>query len=174
MLGKFHRVLEGGLAILIPILDQITYVKVLKEVAVAVESQSAITADNVTLRLDGVLYYKILDPYKASYGIENAEYAITQLAQTAMRAEIGMMTLDKTLAERAVLNSRIVSAMNQASQEWGIQCLRYEVYLSEHTHSFNSFIFPLDKRYNPTRQCGRSHASASLCREKEESRNLRV
>ena len=97
--------------------------------AVAVESQSAITADNVTLRLDGVLYYKILDPFKASYGIENAEYAITQLAQTAMRAEIGQMTLDKTLAERALLNSRIVAAMNQASQEWGIQCLRYEASL---------------------------------------------
>lgn len=132
--------MEGGLAILIPFLDQITYVKVLKEVAVAVESQSAITADNVTLRLDGVLYYKILDPYKASYGIENAEYAVTQLAQTAMRAEIGQMTLDKTLAERAVLNSRIVSAMNQASQEWGIQCLRYEVCYIDYPSFFSSLI----------------------------------
>ncbi|KAJ3335691.1 hypothetical protein HDU91_002073, partial [Kappamyces sp. JEL0680] len=126
-MGKFDRVLEGGLAILVPILDSITYVKTLKEVAVGIPSQAAITADNVTLNLDGVLYYKIFDPYRASYGIENAEFAITQLAQTAMRAEIGQMTLDKTLAERALLNTRIVAAMNAASEEWGIKCLRYEI-----------------------------------------------
>ena len=81
-MGKFHRILEPGLAILIPFLDSISYVKTLKEVTVEVPSQSAITQDNVTVELDGVLYYRILDPYKASYGVENAEFAITQLVLT--------------------------------------------------------------------------------------------
>ncbi len=83
-MGKFHQILQPGLAILLPVLDQIKYVKTLKEVAVAVPSQSAITQDNVTLSLDGVLYYKIFDAYKASYGIDDSDYAIAQLAQTAM------------------------------------------------------------------------------------------
>ncbi|KAJ3255709.1 hypothetical protein HK103_006076 [Boothiomyces macroporosus] len=126
-MGKFHSILSPGLAILLPFLDTIKYVKNLKEVAVAIPSQSAITQDNVTLALDGVLYYKIFDAYKASYGIDDCEYAITQLAQTTMRAEIGQMTLDKTLAERSHLNQRIVQSMNQAASEWGIQCLRYEI-----------------------------------------------
>merc|ERR1719354_202250 len=124
-MGKYNRTLEGGLAILIPVLDKITYCQTLKEVAVGIKPQPAITADNVTIRLDGVLYYKIVDPLKASYGIENAEYAVTQLAQTAMRSEIGQMTLDKTLSERSTLNQRIVESMNNASTEWGIKCLRY-------------------------------------------------
>ncbi|KAG2228062.1 hypothetical protein INT45_009108 [Circinella minor] len=126
-MGKFHRMLEPGLNILVPILDRIKYVKSLKETAIEVPSQSAITQDNVTLELDGVLYYKIMDPFKASYGVEDAEFAITQLAQTTMRAEIGQMTLDRTLAERAHLNANIVDAINSASEDWGIQCLRYEI-----------------------------------------------
>jgi regulator of protease activity HflC (stomatin/prohibitin superfamily) len=84
-------------------------------------------SDNVTLELDGVLYFRIVDPFKASYGVEDAEFAITQLAQTTMRAEIGQMTLDKTLAERAHLNSNIVLAINSAAEDWGIRCLRYEI-----------------------------------------------
>ncbi|KAJ3268129.1 hypothetical protein HDV01_003383 [Terramyces sp. JEL0728] len=116
-MGKFHSILSPGLAILLPVLDTIKYVKNLKEVAVAIPSQSAITQDNVTLSLDGVLYYKIYDAYKASYGIDDCEYAITQLAQTTMRAEIGQMTLDRTLAERSHLNQCIVQSMNQASYE---------------------------------------------------------
>ena len=83
-MGKFDRILEPGLAILIPVLDSIRYVQNLKEVAVEIPSQSAITQDNVTLQIDGVLYYRIVDAYKASYGVENADYAITQLAQTTM------------------------------------------------------------------------------------------
>ncbi|KAI9313444.1 hypothetical protein BX666DRAFT_1864341 [Dichotomocladium elegans] len=121
-MGKFHRMLEPGLNILVPVIDRIKYVKSLKETAIEVPSQSAITQDNVTLELDGVLYYRI-----ASYGVEDAEFAITQLAQTTMRAEIGQMTLDRTLAERAHLNANIVDAINSAADDWGIRCLRYEI-----------------------------------------------
>ncbi|KND00434.1 uncharacterized protein SPPG_04753 [Spizellomyces punctatus DAOM BR117] len=126
-MGKFHRILEPGLAILVPVLDRIRYVKSLKEVAVEIPSQSAITHDNVTLELDGVLYYRVVDPYKASYGVEDAEFAVAQLAQTTMRAEIGQMTLDRTLAERTQLNFNIVNAINSAAADWGIKCLRYEI-----------------------------------------------
>ncbi|KAG2194878.1 hypothetical protein INT47_002672 [Mucor saturninus] len=126
-MGKFDRMLEPGLNILIPFLDRIKYVKSLKETAIEVPSQSAITQDNVTLELDGVLYFRCIDPFKASYGVEDAEFAITQLAQTTMRAEIGQMTLDRTLAERAHLNSNIVDAINSAAEDWGIRCLRYEI-----------------------------------------------
>ncbi|KAJ1963455.1 Stomatin [Dipsacomyces acuminosporus] len=126
-MGKFSRILDPGLAVLVPFLDRIAYTQSLKEVAVEIPTQSAITQDNVTLELDGVLYYKVVDPYKASYGVANAEFSITQLAQTTMRAEIGQMTLDTTLAERNTLNHNIVNAINAASESWGIACLRYEI-----------------------------------------------
>ncbi|KAJ3027506.1 UNVERIFIED_CONTAM: hypothetical protein HDU68_003694 [Siphonaria sp. JEL0065] len=125
--GKFHKILEPGLAILIPFIDRIKYVQSLKENAVEIPTQSAITHDNVTLEIDGVLYYKIEDAYKASYGVENAEFAVSQLAQTTMRAEIGQLTLDRTLAERTQLNHNIVNAINTAAFDWGIRCLRYEI-----------------------------------------------
>ncbi|KFA50953.1 hypothetical protein S40293_02415 [Stachybotrys chartarum IBT 40293] len=126
-MGKFNRILEPGLAILIPFLDRISYVKSLKEMAMEIPSQKAITADNVTLDLDGVLYTRVFDAYKASYGVEDAEYAITQLAQTTMRSEIGQLTLDHVLKERASLNTNITAAINDAAQAWGVTCLRYEI-----------------------------------------------
>ncbi|KAF9329698.1 Stomatin-like protein 2, mitochondrial [Podila minutissima] len=126
-MGRFHRALEPGLQILMPFLDRVRYVKSLKEVAIEIPSQSAITQDNVTLDLDGVLYFRVVDPYKASYGVEDAEFSVAQLAQTTMRAEIGQMTLDRTLAERAHLNANIVEAINSAAADWGIKCLRYEI-----------------------------------------------
>ncbi|OMH79931.1 Stomatin-like protein 2, mitochondrial [Zancudomyces culisetae] len=126
-MGKFNRILEPGLALLIPLLDRITYVQSLKEVAIEIPTQSAITQDNVTLELDGVLYYKVVDPYKASYGVLDAHFSVSQLAQTTMRAEIGQMTLDTTLAERNTLNANIVEAINTAADSWGIRCLRYEI-----------------------------------------------
>ncbi|XP_060765289.1 stomatin-like protein 2, mitochondrial [Neoarius graeffei] len=126
-MGRFHRILEPGLNVLIPILDRIRYVQSLKEIVIDVPEQSAVSLDNVTLQIDGVLYLRILDPFKASYGVEDPEYAVTQLAQTTMRSELGKLTLDKVFRERESLNSNIVHSINQASDDWGIRCLRYEI-----------------------------------------------
>ena len=125
--GKFFRLCEPGLTFLLPFVDRISYVKSLKEVTIEVPSQRAITQDNVSIEIDGVLYYRVEDPYKASYGIDDSDFAMSQLAQTTMRSEIGQLTLDRTLAERAQLNHNIVNAINAAAKEWGIQCLRYEI-----------------------------------------------
>lgn len=126
-MGRFHRILEPGLNFLIPILDRIRYVQSLKEIVINVPEQSAVSLDNVTLQIDGVLYLRIMDPYKASYGVEDPEYAVTQLAQTTMRSELGKLTLDKVFRERESLNSNIVDIINQAADFWGITCLRYEI-----------------------------------------------
>ena len=126
-MGKFNRILDPGVAILLPIVDRIAYVKSLKESAMEIPQQSAITADNVTLELDGVLYTRVFDAYKASYGVEDADYAISQLAQTTMRSEIGRLTLDHVLRERAALNTNITEAINEAARDWGVVCLRYEI-----------------------------------------------
>ena len=122
--GKFYRTLEPGLNIIIPIMDRVAYKHTLKEDAIDVNAQTAISNDNVTLLIDGVLYVKIVDPVAASYGVPNPYYAITQLAQTTMRSEIGKLPLDRTFEERDTLNLGIVSAMNQAATNWGIQCMR--------------------------------------------------
>ena len=126
-MGKFHKILEPGLNILFPVLDRIRYVQSLKEMAFEIVPQSAITADNVTLTIDGVLYLKVFDPYKASYNIENPEFSVTQLAITTMRSEIGKIQLDSVFRERESLNTIIVGAMNSATSPWGISCLRYEI-----------------------------------------------
>lgn len=125
--GKYHLTLNPGLNFLIPFIDTIKYVQVLKEMAIEVPEQHAITADNVTLKIDGVLYIKVIDPYKASYGVEDPEFAITQLAQTTMRSEIGKLALDTVFKERDTLNVYIVDALNKAADAWGIDCLRYEI-----------------------------------------------
>ncbi|XP_069672888.1 stomatin-like protein 2, mitochondrial [Periplaneta americana] len=126
-MGKFHRILEPGLNILIPVVDKVKYVQSLKEIAIDVPKQSAITSDNVTLSIDGVLYLRILNPYLASYGVEDPEFAITQLAQTTMRSELGKISLDNVFRERESLNVSIVESINKASEAWGITCLRYEI-----------------------------------------------
>ncbi|XP_013406784.1 stomatin-like protein 2, mitochondrial [Lingula anatina] len=125
--GKFLRILEPGLNFQIPVIDSIRYVQSLKELAINIPQQSAITVDNVTIAIDGVLYLKVMDPYKASYGVEDPEYAITQLAQTTMRSEIGKIELDTVFRERETLNTCIVESINKASNSWGIECLRYEI-----------------------------------------------
>ncbi|KRX71773.1 Cactin, partial [Trichinella sp. T6] len=116
-----------GLNILVPIIDQIKYIQSLKEIAIEIPQQSAITIDNVALNIDGVLYLRIVDPYKASYGVEEPEFAITQLAQTTMRSEVGKITLDTVFRERESLNESIVFALNKAASPWGITCMRYEI-----------------------------------------------
>ncbi len=125
--GKFDKVLEPGLNILIPMIQRVAYKHILKESALDVNKQTAISKDNVSLSIDGVLYVKIIDPVAASYGVENPYYAISQLAQTNMRSEIGKLTLDKTFEEREALNNLIVNSINQAAINWGIQCMRYEI-----------------------------------------------
>ena len=125
--GKYNKTMLAGLNFLVPFIDKVAYNRSLKEQAYDVPSQSAITRDNISLVVDGVLYLKILDPYKASYGIDDYVYAVTQLAQTTMRSEIGKIELDKTFEEREVLNINIVASINEAAGPWGVQVLRYEI-----------------------------------------------
>lgn len=126
-LGRFDRKLEPGLNLLIPYLETVRYRHSLKEMAIDVPEQTGITRDNVTLALDGILYVRIIDAVAASYGVNEPIYAATVLAQTTMRSEIGKLTLDKTFEEREMLNANIVRSINEASQAWGIQCMRYEI-----------------------------------------------
>ncbi|MCH7623334.1 MAG: paraslipin [Nitrospinae bacterium] len=126
-LGRFNQTLTAGLHFIIPFVDKVAYRHSLKEDVIDIPSQSAITKDNVTLIIDGILYLKITDPKQASYGVRDPRYAVTQLAQTTMRSELGKITLDKTFEERESLNTNIVQAINEASTVWGIQCLRYEI-----------------------------------------------
>ena len=125
--GKYNKTMVAGLNFLVPFIDKVGYDRSLKEHAYDVPSQAAITRDNISLIVDGVLYLKVLDPYKASYGVDNYVYAVTQLAQTTMRSEIGKIELDKTFEEREVLNINIVASINEASTPWGVQVLRYEI-----------------------------------------------
>ena len=125
--GKYNKTMVAGLNVLFPFIDKVAYDQSLKEHAFDVPSQAAITKDNISLVVDGVLYLKLLDAYKASYGVDNHVYAVSQLAQTTMRSEIGKIDLDKTFEERESLNINIVNAINMASEPWGVQVMRYEI-----------------------------------------------
>ncbi|MFY8328402.1 SPFH domain-containing protein [Pseudoalteromonas sp. ZZD1] len=125
--GKYQSTKEAGLNFIVPFVDRIAADRSLKEQAQDVPSQSAITKDNISLIVDGVLYFRVLDPYKATYGVDDYVFAVTQLSQTTMRSELGKMELDKTFEERDLLNTNIVAAINQAAEPWGIQVLRYEI-----------------------------------------------
>lgn len=126
-LGKYAKTLEAGFHILIPFIDRVAYKHSLKEVAVDVPSQSCITRDNIAVEVDGVLYLQVMDPAKASYGIDNFMFASTQLAQTTMRSEIGKLELDRTFEEREAINGSIIQAVDKASDPWGIKITRYEI-----------------------------------------------
>ncbi|TXL67141.1 SPFH domain-containing protein [Zeimonas arvi] len=126
-LGKFDRVLAPGLNFLIPFVDRVAYKHLLKEVPLDVPSQVCITKDNTQLTVDGVLYFQVTDPMRASYGSSNYIVAITQLAQTTLRSVIGRMELDKTFEERELINANVVSALDEAALNWGVKVLRYEI-----------------------------------------------
>ena len=125
--GKFDRVLEPGLRFIIPFIDRVSARHDLREVPLDVPSQVCITRDNTQLQVDGILYYQVTDPKLATYGSSNYLMAITQLAQTTLRSEIGKLELDKTFEERDMINHAVVSALDQAAQNWGVKVLRYEI-----------------------------------------------
>ncbi len=126
-LGKYDRTLGAGFHLLIPFVERIAYRQSLKEEAMHVQPQTCVTADNVQLNVDGILYLRVVDPEKASYGIDDYRYASTQLAQTTMRSEMGRIDLDRSFSERDEINDAIVRAVDEASDPWGIKVTRYEV-----------------------------------------------
>lgn len=126
-LGKYSRTLRAGFHILLPFIEKTAYKHSLKELAIDIAEQVCITKDNVQVGVDGVLYLQILDPERASYGITNYEFAISQLAQTTLRSEIGRIDLDRTFEERGAINANVVSELDKASNPWGVKVLRYEI-----------------------------------------------
>ena len=125
--GKYNRTLDAGYHFAIPFIDVVRYRHSLKEVAYDVPPQECITKDNVPVEVDGILYLKVIDPYKASYGIDNYLLATTQLAKTTLRAEIGKLNLDDTFSERDSINSKVVSQIDHATEPWGLKVTRYEI-----------------------------------------------
>ena len=126
-LGKYHATLAPGLNIVIPFIDRIAYKHILKEIPLDVPPQVCITRDNTQLKVDGILYFQVTDPMRASYGSSNYLAAITQLAQTTLRSVIGKMELDKTFEEREHINTAIVNAIDESAANWGVKVLRYEI-----------------------------------------------
>ena len=126
-LGKFHEVLEPGLNVIIPFVDRVAYRHSLKEVPADVAEQVCITKDNTQLAVDGLIYYQVTDPRLASYGTSDYITAITQLAQTTLRSEVGKMELDQSLQSREEINRQVVSVLDEAGRSWGVKVLRYEV-----------------------------------------------
>ncbi len=126
-LGKYNSTLNPGLNLLIPFIDLVAYRHSLKEIALDVPSQVCITRDNTQLQVDGILYFQVTDPMRASYGSANYVMAITQLAQTTLRSVIGKLELDKTFEERATINHSVVTAIDEAALNWGVKVLRYEI-----------------------------------------------
>jgi len=126
-LGKFHRTLTPGLSFVVPFIDRVAYKHLLKEIPMDVPSQVCITKDNTQLTVDGVLYFQVTDPMRASYGSSNFIVAITQLSQTTLRSVIGRLELDRTFEERDFINASVVSALDEAATSWGVKVLRYEI-----------------------------------------------
>ena len=126
-LGKYHGSLTPGLNILVPFVDRVAYKHSLKEIPLDVPSQVCITRDNTQLQVDGILYFQLTDPMRASYGSSNYILAVTQLAQTSLRSVIGKLELDKTFEERDIINAQVVAAIDEAALNWGVKVLRYEI-----------------------------------------------
>ncbi|MCM3566302.1 SPFH domain-containing protein [Hydrogenophaga intermedia] len=126
-LGKYHASLAPGLNFLVPFIDKVAYKHSLKEIPLDVPSQVCITRDNTQLQVDGILYFQVTDPMRASYGSSNYIVAVTQLAQTSLRSVIGKLELDKTFEERDIINAQVVQAIDEAALNWGVKVLRYEI-----------------------------------------------
>jgi regulator of protease activity HflC (stomatin/prohibitin superfamily) len=126
-LGRYHATLDAGFHLLVPFVDAIRYRHTLKEQAFDIPAQVCITRDNVQVGVDGILYMKVLNAERASYGIQNYVFAISQLAQTMLRSEVGKIDLDRTFEERTTINQQIVSELDKASESWGVKVLRYEI-----------------------------------------------
>ncbi|MFO1262533.1 MAG: SPFH domain-containing protein [Rhodoferax sp.] len=126
-LGKYNGTLTPGLSFLMPFVDRVAYKHLLKEVPLDIASQVCITRDNTQLQVDGILYFQVTDPMRASYGSSNYIVAISQLAQTSLRSVIGKLELDKTFEERDLINSQVVAAIDEAALNWGVKVLRYEI-----------------------------------------------
>jgi regulator of protease activity HflC (stomatin/prohibitin superfamily) len=126
-LGKYHSALAPGLNFLVPFVDKVAYKHSLKEIPLDVPSQVCITRDNTQLQVDGILYFQVTDPMRASYGSSNYIVAVTQLAQTSLRSVIGKLELDKTFEERDIINAQVVQAIDEAALNWGVKVLRYEI-----------------------------------------------
>lgn len=126
-LGKYRGTLQAGLHILIPFFDRVAYKRSLKEEPIDIGAQTCITADNVTLQVDGILYIQVIDSKKSAYGIDNFHFATAQLAQTSLRSAIGKIDLDKTFEARETLNGQVVMALDEAAENWGVKVLRYEI-----------------------------------------------
>lgn len=126
-LGKYHSTLQPGINFVAPFIDRVAYKHSLKEQAYDIHEQVCITKDNVQVRVDGVIFLQVVDPHKASYGINDYVFAVTQLAQTTMRSEIGKIDLDKTFVERMAINQAVVAAIDEAAISWGVKVLRYEI-----------------------------------------------
>src|SRR5574338_223893 len=126
-LGRYSRTLGAGFHILVPFIDTVQYKHSLKETAIDIPEQICITRDNVQVSIDGIIYLKILDPQRPSYGISDHRFAITQLAQTALRSEVGKIELDRTFEERTNINTQVVNELDKASEPWGVKVLRYEI-----------------------------------------------
>ena len=126
-LGKYHATLAPGLNFLVPFIDRVAYKHSLKEIPLDVPSQVCITRDNTQLQVDGILYFQVTDPMRASYGSSNYIVAVTQLAQTSLRSVIGKLELDKTFEERDMINAKVVEAIDEAALNWGVKVLRYEI-----------------------------------------------
>ncbi len=148
-LGKYAKTLNAGFHILVPFLDRVSYKHSLKEQTIDVPPQTCITRDNITVEVDGVLYLQVVDPVKASYGIEDYMFALSQLAQTTMRSEIGKLELDRTFEERVMINHAIIEAVDKASDPWGVKVTRYEI---KNIHPPQSVKDALEKQMRAERE----------------------
>ncbi len=165
-LGKFRAVLKAGLHFMVPFLDRISYRHEMREQVIDIPSQSCISKDNIQVEIDGIVYIKVMDAKKASYGIGNYRRASVNLAQTTMRSEVGKLTLSQIFSERETLNETIVKEIDVASDPWGIKVLRYEV---KNISPAQKVVHTLEKQMEAERQ---KRAEITLAKaEKESGRN---